>query len=89
MGTGEHWRTLFESWPESVPRRGMLITSFGESIPFVGYLLSGGIVLLERDKPDSLGARKVMIAYDNIASIKITDVIDLARFQALGFQPPM
>jgi len=30
-----------------------------------------------------------MVAYDNIASIKITDVIDLARFQALGFQPPM
>jgi hypothetical protein len=89
MNSGEYWRMLFEGWPESLPRRGLLITTFNESIPFVGYLLSGGILLLERDKPDSLGARKVMVAYDAISAIKITDVIDLARFQVLGFQPPM
>jgi len=88
MTTGESWRGMFENWPNSVPRRGLLITMFGESIPFVGYMLSGGILLLERDKPDSLGARKVMIAYDAIAAVKITDVVELANFQALGFQPP-
>ena len=89
MSTGEYWRSLFESWPQSVPRRGILITTFGESIPFVNYLLSGGILLLDRDKPDTLGARKVMIAYDAISAVKITDVVELANFQALGFQPPM
>lgn len=89
METAEAWRSMFENWPASIPRRGIVITSFQESIPFVGYMLSGGILLLERDKPDSLGARKVMLAYDAISAVKVTDVIDLARFQALGFQPPL
>jgi hypothetical protein len=88
MNSGEYWRSLFENWPASMPRRGLLITTFGEAIPFVGYLLSPGIVLLERDKPDSLGSRKVLVAYEAISALKITDVIDLARFQELGFQPP-
>lgn len=86
--TGESWRSLFENWPEAIPRRGVVITSFGESIPFVSFLISGGILLLERDKPDTIGARKVMLAYDNIASVKITDVIEMARFQVMGFEPP-
>jgi hypothetical protein len=30
-----------------------------------------------------------MVAYDSIAAVKITDVVELANFQALGFQPPM
>lgn len=88
MNSGDSWRMLFESWPASLPRRGLLITTFGEAIPFVGYLLSPGIVLLERDKPDSLGARKVLVSFDAISALKITDVIDLARFHELGFQPP-
>lgn len=88
METAEAWRSLFENWPESIPRRGMLITSFQESIPFIGFLVSGSILLLERDKPDSLGARKVMVAYSAISAIKITDVIEMARFQVMGFQPP-
>lgn len=88
MTTGEYWRAMFENWPNTVPRRGLLITMFGESIPFVSYMMAGGILLLERDRPDSLGARKVMIAYDAIAAVKITDVVDLANFEALGFQLP-
>lgn len=86
--TGEAWRSLFETWPEAIPRRGIVITIFNESIPFAGYLISGGILLLERDKPDTLGARKVMLSYETIAAVKITDVIELARFQVMGFQPP-
>jgi hypothetical protein len=89
VNTGEYWRALFECWPSSVPRRGLLITTFNESIAFVNYMMSGGILLLERDRPDTVGARKVMIAYDNIAAVKITDVVELANFQALGFLPPM
>ncbi|MGQ0636666.1 MAG: hypothetical protein ACT4QC_18805 [Planctomycetaceae bacterium] len=89
MSTGDNWRMLFEGWPSSLPRRGLLITTFGEAIPFVGYLLSPGIVLLDRDRPDTMGARKVLVAFDNIAALKITDVIELDRFQTLGFQPPM
>jgi hypothetical protein len=88
MNTGEYWRGLFENWPQSIPRQGMLVTSYGESIPFVNYLVSGGILLVERDKPDALGARKVMIAYDAISAVKLTSIEELARFQVMGFQSP-
>ncbi len=88
METGEAWRALFESWPEAVPRQGMVVTKFQETIPFTDFLVSAGIVMLERDKPDSLGARKVMVAYDAIAAVKLTSPAELARFQVMGFQPP-
>lgn len=82
------WKSLFENWAPSVPRRGLCLTKQGESIMFVAYLLSPGIVLLERDKPDSSGGRKVMVSYDDIACVKIIDPLELARFQAMGFAPP-
>ncbi len=89
MQTAEHWRNIFESWPESIPRQGILITMQGESIPFSSYLVSAGLLLLERDSPDSLGARKVMLNYGSIAALKITTPMELARFQVMGFQAPL
>ncbi len=88
METAESWRALFENWPESVPRQGLVVTTFQETIPFTAFLISGGIVLLERDKPDTFGARKVLVAYDSISAVKITSPMELARFQAMGFQAP-
>ncbi|MDZ4683564.1 MAG: hypothetical protein SH850_00655 [Planctomycetaceae bacterium] len=88
MHTAEAWRTLFENWPEAIPRQGILVTSYNDTIPFRDFLISGSIVLVERETPDSQGARKVMIAYDNIAAVKITSPMDLARFQVMGFQAP-
>lgn len=83
------WRNLFETWPPSIPRRGLVVTKYGENIPFVKYLLSPGVVLLEREKPDTVGGRKVLLAYDQIACVKITDPLDLVQFQAMGFAPPV
>lgn len=88
METTESWRKLFENWPEAIPRNGLLVTTYQETIPFVDFLLSGSILLLERDKPDSAGARKVMIAYDAICAVKITSPMELVQFQVMGFQPP-
>ncbi len=88
METAESWRALFENWPESVPREGLVVTKFQESIPFTDFLISGGILLLERDRPDSAGARKVMLAYDAISAVKITSTMELAQFQVMGFQAP-
>ena len=88
METAESWRALFENWPESIPREGLLVTTFQEQIPFKDFLISGGILLVERDKPDSYGARKVMIAYDAISAVKFTSPVELARFQVMGFQAP-
>lgn len=89
MDASEHWRNLFENWPESLPKEGLLVTSFGESIPFVNFMISGGILLVERDRPDSSNARKVMIAYSAITALKSTSPMELARFQVMGFQPSL
>ncbi len=88
MHSSEAWRNLFENWPESIPRAGLVVTAFNETIQFKDFLVSGAIVLVEREVPDSQGARKVMIAYDAIQAVKITSPMELARFQVMGFQPP-
>jgi hypothetical protein len=88
MENAESWRALFENWPESIPREGILVTTFGEQIVFTGFLISSGILLVERDKPDAVGARKVMVAYGAIAALKIASPMELARFRVMGFQSP-
>lgn len=88
MQAADAWRSLFENWPQTLPRQGLLVTNFQEQIPFTDFLISGGILLVERDKPDSYGARKVMVAYEAISAVKITSPMELARFQVLGFQSP-
>ena len=82
------WAELFENWPPSLPPKGLVVTRQGESVPFVMFLLRPGVLLLQRDKPDSSGGRQVMLAYDEIAAVKITEPTDLVRFQAFGFSPP-
>jgi len=57
-----------------------------ESIPFVNYLVAGSLMILERDKPDTLGARKVIIGYDSIAAVKLPSPLELVKFQVMGFQ---
>lgn len=82
----EAWRALFENWPHSIPKQGLVVTAFAETIPFIDFLISGQLLLLERDVPDVQGTRKVVLAYDQIVALKITAPIELSRFQALGFQ---
>jgi hypothetical protein len=84
----EAWKTLFESWPQTIPKQGMLVTAFNETIPFINFLISDGILLVERDVPDSHGARKVMVTYSAISAVKIGSPMELGRFQVLGFQAP-
>jgi hypothetical protein len=89
MDAADAWRSLFESWPESLPRQGLVVTNYGDQIPFVDFLVSGGILLLARNAPDTQGARKVMLSYGAIVAVKSTDPGELARYQVMGFQPPM
>ena len=88
MSSETSWKGLFENWPGTIERKGLLTTTFDEQIPFVDFMISGDILLLERDKPDSYGARKVMLVYGAIAAVKIVAPIELARFQVMGFQSP-
>jgi hypothetical protein len=50
-------------------------------------MISGGLLLLERDKPDQFGTRKVILAYDQICSVRLPTTMELAKFQVMGFQP--
>lgn len=86
MNSSDGWRNLFENWPAAIPRTGFIVTSFGESLPFRDFLISGSILLIDRDVPDSFGARKVMLTYEAIAAVKLTSTLELARFQVMGFQ---
>lgn len=89
MESTESWRSLFENWPESIPKEGLIVTTFQETISFVNFLVSGGILLVERDKPDTYGARKVFVAYNAISALKLPTPMELARFQVMGFQNPL
>jgi len=85
----EHWQMLFENWPDAIERRGSIVTVQGEPIPFTGFLISFGLLLVERDGPDATGTRKVIIAYDSISLVKLSTAGELSRFQAMGFQPSL
>ena len=82
----EYWQSLFENWPDAIPKRAIIVTKQGEAIPFTNFLISGGLLLVERDGPDASGIRKIIVCYDAISMIKLTTTGDLSRFQCMGFQ---
>ena len=79
---------LFSAWPESIPKKGSALTSFGELIPFTDYLLNGELVLLVRAQPDAQGTRRSIVPISQIVAIKFQDAIDPDRFSAMGFRRP-
>lgn len=72
MDLDSAWRSVFVNWPEKLPRAGMIVTSTQETIPFVDFLIADSFVIVERDRPDSLGARKVIVALAAITAVKLT-----------------
>ncbi len=87
--TSNPMQQLFAEWPVSIPRKGVVITAHGETIPFVEFMITGQLLLLERHTPDVSGARRVILDFNNIASIKIIDAIEMSRFTAFGFRGPV
>ena len=79
-------RRIFAEWPVSIPKAGIVVTNFGESIPFCNFMISGDLILFERKTPDAQGGRRVMMPFDGINALKILDAIEMARFTAMGFQ---
>ena len=88
MEAAQAWRSLFENWPDNIPREGMLVTA-SETVTFIDFMVSGGLLLIERDRPDAYGARKVMVPYVNITAVKMATTMELAQFQVMGFQRPL
>jgi hypothetical protein len=84
----EVWRKCFLAWPADLERRGVLVTTFGEQIFFDGFATSEDLLLIERRAPDTVGARTVIVAYQNIDALKIVDVTKAKTFQPMGFSAP-
>lgn len=85
MDTAFAWQQLFENWPASIPQRGLVVTAIGETIEFRNFMTTEGLLALERERPDSTGARKVLLAFSAITAVKMTDTEPLATLKALGF----
>jgi hypothetical protein len=81
----DHWQELFENWPSKLSRRGTLVVSFGDQIPFCGFSTKDGLLLIQRSTPDSVGARQLVIPYSEIVALKITEVVAGNAFAEAGF----
>ena len=85
MENAQQWKQLLNNWPRDMPRRGVLITSYDEQIVFSDFLLGEDMVLVERNSPDAMGARKVILPYQNILALKIIDVVRSKTIRKFGF----
>jgi hypothetical protein len=86
VDSSDAWRSFFETWPETLPHQGILVTVLNETIPFVNFLISSSLLMVERDKPDTYGSRKVIVSYDAISVVKLTSPEELSKFEVMGFQ---
>jgi hypothetical protein len=84
----EAWRHCFKQWPLELERRGVLVTSFGEQIVFDNFAASDAMLLIERRAPDAVGARMVLVPFQSIQALKITEIAKLKSFEPLGFVIP-
>jgi hypothetical protein len=79
------WKVFFEGWPAELARRGVLVTSFGEQIPFSDFRTGPGLLLVERQTPDAIGARQVVVRYGTVDGIKMIDVAKPGAWERAGF----
>jgi len=87
MNLGPVWKDYFTHWPKNLPTTGVIVTSYDEQIQFVGFMTGETLLMMERRAPDTTGARKVLIPYDNIVALKLIDVVNESVFVAMGFKP--
>jgi len=79
------WKETFANWPAGIPRRGILTSALNESTPFKSFMIKEDMLLLERTNPDPLGARFILLGFDTISVVKLTDPLKESVFTAAGF----
>lgn len=79
------YRQLFLNWPDSLAKRGIIVSTLNETMPFKGFMVRKEMLLLERQNPDSLGARFILMQYEDIAAVKLVDPLKTETFLPLGF----
>jgi hypothetical protein len=83
--TIQTWRKVFADWPASIPRRGVVVSTLNEAVPFKGFMTKADMLLLERTNPDPLGARFIVLTYDAIHMLKLTDPLKESVFTEAGY----
>jgi hypothetical protein len=81
----EIWRDVFTKWPAELPKRGLVVTTLNETIPFKSFFLKGDTLLLERTNPDPVGTRFIVLAFDAIHLLKITEPLRESVLNAAGY----
>lgn len=84
--TEQTWKSIFDNWPDAVARRGIVVNNQNEAMPFKGFMTRPDLLVLERQNPDSLGARFILLRYDTIIALKLTDPLKEDAFTPLGFE---
>jgi hypothetical protein len=79
------WKTFFNNWPAGIQRRGVLLTCLNEAIPFKGFMIKEDVLLLDRNNPDSMGARYILIDFAAINSVRLIDPLKESVFAGAGF----
>jgi hypothetical protein len=85
MTSGHVWKGLFNNWPAGIPRRGIVISTLNEPMPFKGFMVKDDVVVLDRTNPDSLGARFILISFEAINCVKLIDPLKESMFASAGF----
>ncbi len=81
------WRDFFTNWPAELPQRGVVVTNFNEQVPFASFLINEHLIMLERMAPDANGGRRLLLPFDCILGVKITDPAKNETFSGIGFIP--
>lgn len=84
-GATANWREVFEKWPASIPKRGVLVSTLNEPTPFKSFMLKGELLLLERTNPDPIGARFILMEFSAIHLLKFVEPLSETVFTAAGF----
>lgn len=84
-GRSDLWRDVFTNWPATIPRRGWLVSTLNESIPFKSFLIKGELLLLERTNPDPMGTRFIVLTFDAIHLLKLTDPLKESVLTGAGY----
>ena len=79
------WRKFFANWPAGMNQVGVVVASSKEQVPFVSFLMSEHVIMLERPAPDTVGARKVVMPYNKIDAVKVTEPVGNKVFEEAGF----
>jgi hypothetical protein len=82
------WRDLFHNWPRGFARKGVVISSSQEQVPFVDFVANDEVLILERPTPDAVGGRRVALPFARMELLKFTEPLKTQELLAVGFRSP-